>query len=613
MAESERKACIISSPSKRCVKKILKKMNGKKFMWVYLGEDISKLVSIDEMMRGKGQRFEAAGLLQEAAKSLRQPYIDYIGKLSLEKNSLMWWASRLSEKNPFVSKTFLHACYLKTCIDIMKKYLDESLVFFVGEKAVRQAILKNEPTDDLERVENWGVSIHEALEDLKKFIIYKGWFLLSNVYRIAISKYGYQIQKRVKSREPLVLIHTWVGRHSFDEKGIYHDNLFGKLPEHLKKSGGNVAIIPSVLTIAPYRETINKMTKAENLFLVPHAFLSVLDIFNVFFTTLANVPRKMVFPKLENMDISEVIHEDLKNDWIYGRMASDILFYYLVKRLKEKQLAVDTVIYSYENHTWEKVLCIAARQFYPSAYLIGYQHTNVSMMYLPYFISKHEPNIVPLPDRIITNGGYPLKLFIQSGYPNEKVVQGGAVRYAHLLESKIKAKRSKSNPVILVTSSISIFGAVELIWKISKAFGHQKKFKILIKCHPDTPFQMISGHLDIPFPKHFIISDRPVAELLKESDVLLYTDSTACIEAIAAGVPAIHVESDFSIDIDPLDLDLDPKIRASARSPEEIVKCVEAAASMSEEELSKKKEVWDGVVRNLFGKVDDSVYRLFSR
>jgi predicted glycosyltransferase len=125
------------------------------------------------------------------------------------------------------------------------------------------------------------------------------------------------------------------------------------------------------------------------------------------------------------------------------------------------------------------------------------------------------------------------------------------------------------------------------------------------------PFEEISGYLNIELPEHFTVSKRPIVELLRESDVLLYTGSTTCVEAIAAGVPPVHVESDLSIDLDRLDFD--PGIRASARDPGEIVKCVEAAVSMSEEELSKKRKIWDSVVKDLFGSVDDSVYRMFSR
>ena len=609
MNEPQRRICLISSPSKRSVKKILKKMDGNKFRWAYFGEDVSKAISIDEMIRDKGQRLEIAGLLQETARSLRQPYIDYIGELSLKKKSLTWWAGRLSEKNPYVSKTFLHACYIKVCIDILKEYPDESLVLFVEKEVVRRGILENLPVGKL--VKSVGESAREALEDLKKFVLYRGWFLLNNLYRIAISRHVYNMQKRIKSREPLTLIHTFVDRRSFDEKGAYHESYFGKLPDYLRKSGKNTAIIPYIWGTVPYRKTIDNMAKSEQVFLVPHAFISVLDIFRVFFSTLSK-PKKAAFAKFENTDISEIINEDLKDDWVGMRMASDLLFYYLIKRLNGQRVSIDTVIHTYENHTWEKVLRVALREFYPSAYLIGYQHSTFSMMHLNSFFSKRESNIVPLPDRIVTSGQHDWDVFIRSGYPAERIVRGGAIRYAHLFESKMNVKRLKGErPVVLVTPSISRFEAVELIWKVFRAFEHRSEFKVVIKCHPMMPWEKISGDLKIRFPEHFVISNRPISELLKESDALLYMGSTTCIEAMAAGVPAVHVESDFSIDLDPLDFS--PEARPCARNPGEVVGCVDEAIAMDEEELSAKRKSWNRIVSDSFGEVDESVYRLFLR
>jgi surface carbohydrate biosynthesis protein (TIGR04326 family) len=587
-------------------------MGGRKFKWVYLGEDVSRAILIDEMMHDKGERVETAEMLQEVAVELRQPYIDYIGKLNLKKNSLMWWASSVSEKSPYRSNAFLHICHVKICAEILKKYPDEPIVFFAENEAVRQAILENMPIDNFEHIKDTRESVCRALKDLKDFILYKGWFLLSSIYRMVIAKYAYRMQERVGSQGPSTLIHTWVDRRSFNKKGAYRESYFGELLDYLKKSGRDIVIIPHVLGTVPYRETVKNMAKSEHMFLVPHAFLSIRDVGSVFFITLANKPKKVCYPKLKNMDISQIIYADLKNDWIGAYVAFDLLLYRFVQRLKEKRFPVDTVIYLYENQIWEKVLCTAMREFYPSAYLTGYQHSAISKMYLNYFFSNRETGIMPLPDRIIANGRYTKDTFIEFGYPKEKVVQGGAVRYAYLLEPKmVMGHRKNGKPVILVTPSISKFDAMELIWKIFNVFEHRDEYKILIKCHPTMPFEKISGHLNIKLPKHFTVSDKPVAELLMESDVLLYTYSTTCVEAIAAGVPALHVESDLMIDLDPLDFN--PGTRLSARNPEEIVKRVEEAIAMDEKELSKKRKMWNSVVKDLFGRVDDSTYRLFSK
>jgi len=609
MKKSNERICLISSPSKKSIKKILKIMNGRRFKWVYFGEDISQAVLIEETIGERGERLEIAGLLQETAKKLRRPYIDYIGKLSKEKNSLLWWAGSLSEKNPTKSKVFLYSCYIKTCIEILKKYPASPLVIFVENKVVKKTLIRNIPMKKITAVDSSREFAHEPLRILK-FIIHKGWFLMSNLYRILVSKYQYRLYKRIKSLGPLLLIYTWIDRRSFDKEGLYHDVYLGKALEYLKKE--NAAILPYyVLSTIPYQKMIRGAAKSENLFLIPHSFLSIKDLFSVFSSTI-NLPKNQDFPKFEGMNITEVICNDLENDWIGVYVASDLLLYYLVKRLKEQQIQIDTVIYPYENLSWEKVLCTAMRKFYPSAYLIGYQHSTISRMYLNYFFSCLELKILPLPDRIVTNGRYTKELFIKSGYPEERVVQGGAVRYEYLLKSKgIKKRQKRDKPVVLVTPSINKFEAAELIWKVLKAFEQNDKYKIVIKCHPDMPFEIISKHLNIKLPGHFTVTNKPVAELLEESDVLLYTCSTTCVEAIAAGVPVIHVESDLMIDLD--QLDFNPKLRPSARTPEEILNSVEKAISMNEKKLSRKRKIWGKVVRNLFGEVNESTYRLFLR
>jgi hypothetical protein len=591
------------------VKKILKKMKGRRFRWIYLGEDVFDVISIEGEIRGQGQKFEITELLQEVARSLRQRYIDYIGKLNRENKSLRWWASSVSERSPYNSKTFLHSCYIKTCMDILKKYPNESFVIFVKKRAVRKSLIKNVETVNLEHIEEFGESFRETFRNMGQFILYKGWFLVSSFYRMATAKYAYGMQKRIIPPSP-TLINTWVDKRSFDEKGAYRDSYFGKLPEYLKNNNKNVVIVPHVLGTIPYREAVAKMVGSDLVFLVPHSFLSISDVFGVFFEILANKPKKSAFPRFENIEISDLIFDDLKNDWNGARVAFDLLIYRFVRRLSEKGIPVDTVIYPYENQIWERVLCAATRRFYPSAYLIGYQHTTIYKMYLNYFLSKHEVGVLPFPDKVITNGRRYKEVLTESGYPEGKVVQGGAIRYAYLLKPSVHEERKKGDKrVILVTPSISESDAVELIWKVLEAFRSHTEYKVIIKCHPAMPFERISKRLKVELPKHFFVSDGPVADLLKGSDVLLYTYSTTCVEAIAAGVPVVHVEPDLSIDLDPLEFD--PEARLSARNPEEIVKRVEEAIAMDEKELSKKRETWSGVVRGLFGKVDDSTYRLF--
>jgi len=155
-------------------------------------------------------------------------------------------------------------------------------------------------------------------------------------------------------------------------------------------------------------------------FLIPHAYLTVWNVINVFISNILSRPKEGKFPKFEGMDISEIIHDDLKNSWIIRRTLYDLLYCDLGKRLHDEKLQITKVIYPYENRTWEKALCLGIREHYPSAHIVGYQHSMFSKMLLNYFFSKKESSVMPFPDRIVTNGKYEHELFVKAGYPKEK-------------------------------------------------------------------------------------------------------------------------------------------------------------------------------------------------
>src|SRR4030042_4555771 len=144
ISESEAgRRIIVCPPRKSSVLKALRQFKGKTFRWVYLGENVSQFIVTERQIGDAGKRIEIGDKLQEIAGSLRQPYIDYIGKLSIANNSLEWWESCLSDKNPWFSKTFLYACYIRLCQSIIKSSKEENLVFIGENKAIREGITVN--------------------------------------------------------------------------------------------------------------------------------------------------------------------------------------------------------------------------------------------------------------------------------------------------------------------------------------------------------------------------------------------------------------------------------------------------------------------------------------
>ncbi len=611
-----KKRIIICPPLKTSVHKALSRFEGGDFRWAYLGEDVAKALAIEKQLGDRGQRIEIAEELQKTAHSLRQSYIDYIGKLSLENNSLSWWVGSLSEKNPYASKAFLYICYIKLCQSLLDSSGQQTIL--IGEnKALRKCLVKNFSDSHKWEIHHLESLTHTVLESIRNalgIVFYKARFVLSSIYHSLLARY-YKLNQipgeKLTEGKGLVLLHTWIDQRSFDANGEYHESYFGNLTHHLRNKGRSVVIVPYILYSASYRQTLKKMVQSSETFLVPESFWKISGILRILVKTMLNIPFKRTYPTFEGIEVSEIINDDRRRDWSGISIASSLLLYEVVRHWKSAGIPIDTFIYPYENQVWEKAYCMALREFYPSAKLIGYQHTTAPKMLLNYFFSKDELPILPFPDKVITNGRYVEKLFKESGYDPQKVVCGGGIRYAGMINKgkNTPIKKGASKPVILVTPSIDKNESIELIWKVSAAFGQTNKYKIILKLHPATLYLNIARDIG-SLPEHFITLDKPVGELLKECDVLLYSESTTCIEALSLGVPVLHVESDFMIGLDPLDFP--SSIRRSAKNKDDIVRMTKEILETGEKELSKQMVMWEDMVSEIFGPVDESVLDLFS-
>ncbi|MBN1693513.1 MAG: hypothetical protein JW845_08180 [Dehalococcoidales bacterium] len=614
--DSETGRCIIICPPlKSSINKALQRLGGKPFRWVYLGEDSLKAMAVERFFIGKGQRLEIGDKLQETAGSLRQPYIDYIGRLSLVYNSLEWWAHSISDKNMWFSKTFLYTCYVRLCRDLVNSDRQENLVLIGENPTIRKGIMAN-----LDDSPNYGKHLIETplrnlLNAITKSIsslITKAKYLVFMIYRRLLAG-SYRLKtsadKPSNNTEGLTLIHNWIFDRSFDNNGEYHDVHLGDLNTHLKNKGKRVVIVPYILLTSSYRQTLKKLKKSLGNFLLPESYLKLTDIIRIFIKTLSN-RCSYVCPDFQGMRIAGIIAYDVKQHLQRTDLTQNLLFYEAVKHWKQAGIPIESFIYTYENQTWEKIYCLALRKFYPSARIIGYQHSTVPRMLLNYFFSQDELPVLPFPDKVITNGKYTERLFKESGYDPGRVVCGGAIRYTYLIQNgETSTQRDTTQPVILVALSFDKNETVELAWKVIRAYEDKKQYKIILKFHPAFPYGFVRKKIGI-LPRHFSVSERPISELLPECNMLIYTITATSIEALALGVPVLHIKSDFTIDRDNL-AGFPPDVRPSASTPENILKATEKILNMDQDELTRKRQLWAEVVADLFGPVDDSTFDLF--
>lgn len=620
---------LVCSPTKRSIKKITKVIENDDSDWAYLGEDVTNALAVEEWIGARGKRIDISERLQETANSLRQPCIDYIGKLSVQHNSMLWWAGSLSEKNHFISKTFLYSCYIKVALSLLESHRQDNLILFVENRSLRLSLIDNISDIsgyDVLHIEQKFSRVFELLTDRVEFIIKHGWFVLNNIYRILLTQYIYNhsLNKidfssgKGASEDDLTLIHTWVDKRSFTENNDFQDAYFGTLSKYMVKNGKSVVIIPYILHTVSYAKTIKKLMNCKEHFIIPSAHLRISDVLSALIKTLKK-PGKKSYSQFENIDISDIIHLNQVNDWKDARLTSNLLVYDVVRNLKRQKLSIDRFIYPHENHTWEKMYCIAFREYFPDTNLLGYQHSTISKMYLMYSISQYEHEIVPFPDFIITNGKYFKNILVDSGYESDKLVIGGAIRYEYItdmIKQPIQPKKhddSEKKVKILVAASIDKNESCELLQKVLGAFGNHNIYDIILKFHPLMPYQRIANEMHTTtLPEHFIVSTESINTLLNECDILLYKTTTTCVEALATGVYPIHIKSSYIIDCDILD-SVPDGIHTSIKTEDELLLSVKELSEMDSDELLKRRNEGKSVAKDLFGAVDENVYDIFMK
>ena len=590
-------------------------------LWSYLGEHLDLARACERWIAERGKYEAAADLIREVSTAFRQDFIDYIGDLSRRHASDRWWLSSLSEKNPYVTKVFLRACHLLVAERLISgASRDGVFVLVVEDPIVRQNLSDylrarqipmasfGDPVISLLR-EQLGVAVRFSI----RFV----WFILKHSGRIlyARTKRNHALPDWLKSpregKQLLVLLHEWVDRRSFDQNGHYRSLNFGDLRERITSAGRTCVVVPGIVPTVSFPSAVEALVRSGVPFLLPEQFLKIKDVIKAAIAGW-HAPESTAWPLFKGVDLSAIILDDQREDWILGRYASNALLGQAVRRWADAGVAVGTFIYPFESHVWEKAYCLAFRKYFPETRLVGYQNANLPNMSLNFFAAKSEMPLLPLPDVVVTNGRYSFDLLEQSGYSPERLRCGGALRYRYLVTQAVLQPEAyaENQPIqVLVTLSAYQPQASELLRRVLEELGEHAGLRIVVKCHPLLPFSNLSRMMGLHrLPANVQMSDKPMSELLFQSRVLVYTDSTTCLEALAMGVPIIHLATEFGLDFDPLDGF--PDIKETAQKKGDLLRSVLSLCD-AQRSLPDRRHRGRQLASEFLGPVSDGTYSQF--
>lgn len=612
---------LLAPPSMRALKRAIRASQDEPFRWAYLGTSVLRLRSAEACLGGRATRLVIAKDVQSAAQSLRGAYIHYIGQLGLHRSSDLWWYSTLSEKNPAISKVFLHVCYVAVAAELCRRHQGGSALLLIVENAsVRVAIaryLAESGAPFVEISEPLVVRVAGVLREWAEMILRRVLGVSRHVIRMVTARLmGFSDGVKggaTEKADARVLLYNWVDDRSFDQNGRYTDVYFGPLREELQKRGILMVVVATVLYRMPYRRILAWLRQSGIPVFVPEATFTPGILWRWFRSLPVRPPEPRCWPRLERFDVSAILDETERLDWITTRAADVRLISDMVNQWS-CHITVRSFIYPYEGQSWERGYCRALRERHPQACLIGYQHATVSPMWLSHFIAPAEWGQVPFPDRVVTSGRYPYELLRSNGIPDSALVCGSSLRYSLTLEANGSVRNlSPAGPSVvrvLVAPSIMMTQAAELLLAALKAFADPAVFRVMLKPHPCFPAARVLDAAGVAtLPSHVTIVKDPVPVLLENADALVYTDSTTAVESIALGVPIVHFASNHEIDTDPLAMF--DRVRVSVDSPERMQEAVRLLATVGADERAARAHRWQDVVSLLLPPTDEKIVDLF--
>lgn len=557
---------------------------------------------------------ETGDNFQRIAEDLREPYLTYLYDIGQDLDSLHWWLTSLSHRNVHTCKTFHQICYLKTGLDLAESWdTPGPLLLVVADEPVRRALQQNLDARGDVRVsivEHRSSVPGQSLVDYLRVMARRTFFMFRQSRRLFWAHV-------MAPRPPIPVEPTTVLISSAHSGNItrgpnFHSYAFGDLVKELRGLGLKVAIAPLVLPDVRYKDALARIQNPGNPLMVPHSYLRVRDLLWAAVSTLSKPPAPHSIPQFARMNISILVNDALRTHWITNQAADALLMVALVRRWADLGASITRVIYVYENQPWERALCWQIRLLFSQAVLVGYQHAAMPRMVLKFFLAPGGESKAPLPHRIVTVGRHTAGLLASGGYETRDIRVGGALQMRAIVDHKKRnvGKDSIQNgPTILVATSVGREEASEAVDLAIRLFSEDQDVQVVLKCHPTLPFHKISGWAGKKLPSHVQISDEPIATLMLRCSVMVYTGSAVCIQAMAMGLPMIHLRPTFDFDMDPLEANTDARLEATGL--EQLRERVTWLLKHRDIYVAEHQVTWSRLVEEMYGQVTDESYLAF--
>ncbi|OSM08441.1 hypothetical protein MAIT1_04650 [Magnetofaba australis IT-1] len=337
------------------------------------------------------------------------------------------------------------------------------------------------------------------------------------------------------------------------EAGRYSDAYLGPLPHHAQQRGLKTLVIGGIIhdadgSTAAARRVGDITVASVGDFLTPWDLLT--SAARAFFTRI-RIPQMP--PGLAGVDLRALTRWDLRREAVVHKQ-----FCYMTEAAARRALRWNPlagVVMLYENNPWEKAwnrLC--AQQKRPS---LGFLHCAVLPSHLKNYVAEEERRHRPAPGVMFCTGPEARRTFLTLGAHDRAWARAGcALRgpdLSGITPQRAAPPRKIRTLIALMDGLAHSIDAVRLLDAIAREIP---SVRILLRGHPvDLPTEQLAQKSGVALTADgpFGASEpKDLNQAILQADAALYVGSTAVMNAVALGLPVIHLRINETLENDPL-------------------------------------------------------------
>jgi surface carbohydrate biosynthesis protein (TIGR04326 family) len=541
-----------------------------------------------------------------------------------------WWLAELSQRNGDDRPTFGWMCELELLRYFLEgKSFDEAVVCVdnVDVYAVMCALLQRR---GIRLVPNRGR--RPLLDRNRPSLIWlmrwrDFWGELSHALAVKWACRGRSLQ-----RSPLpdrtVVWHSWYPLQWLITNGRPEDRYYLHIPDLAEATGqfrsSYLATVRGPIAPWSVAGAVRQRCLGEDFDYVQR-YSSIRDWFRAYFDfwpafrywALENLSRRYRTSfRVDGINLFPILRHDMR--FSYWRNIPRLLATAEQFRRYAALRQPDFLVTYLELHCYGRAVIYGVKSGSPNTRVIGYQHSAITPMKLVYNYGHGELrmrngagtalNYMPLPDRFVVHGPAAQRILAAGGYPLSRIDVAGIARLDYLYRQLQGPPDSCPGmpagcKVVVIATPIWPDRSRRLTETAIRGLRHRDDVFAIFKLHPAGSLGAQQVHYCAAQHgfKNYRVWNAELYRLIRMADVLFTMSSTTGAEALAMGVPVIHLQS-------PRDLDLSPFFEipdaAFEVSNVDEFQCALDLVLNRNQALAERQKKWAELVTQTFYAVD---------